>query len=47
MVAPLPIKHHSLTGRITWSLMVESFRPVARDKGGRWSGQSFCPVVQV
>jgi RNA-directed DNA polymerase len=33
MVAPLPIKHHSLTGRITWSLMVESFRSVARNKG--------------
>jgi RNA-directed DNA polymerase len=33
MVAPLPIKHHSLTGRITWNLMVESFRAVARNKG--------------
>jgi RNA-directed DNA polymerase len=33
MVAPLAIKHHSLTGRITWSLMVESFRSVARNKG--------------
>jgi len=33
MVAPLPIKHHSLTGRITGSLMVDSFRAVARNKG--------------
>jgi RNA-directed DNA polymerase len=33
MVVPLAIKHHSLTGRITWNLMVDSFRAVARNKG--------------
>jgi group II intron reverse transcriptase/maturase len=33
MVAPLSIKHHSLTGRITLPLMYEAFRAVKRNKG--------------
>jgi group II intron reverse transcriptase/maturase len=33
MVEPLPIKHHSLTGRITFGLLLESFQAVARNKG--------------
>src|SRR5205823_569450 len=33
MVEPLPIKHHSLTGRITFGLLVQSFESVARNKG--------------
>jgi len=34
MFLPLKIKHHSLTGRITFRLMVLSFESVARNKGG-------------
>lgn len=33
MVEPLKIKHHSLTGRITLSLMQDAFRAVQRNKG--------------
>ena len=33
MVEPLNIKHHSLTGRITLSLMDDAFRAVKRNKG--------------
>jgi RNA-directed DNA polymerase len=33
MVNPLAIKHHSLTGRISLGLLVDSFRSVARNKG--------------
>ena len=33
MVKPLKQKHHSLTGRITFALMVEAFRAVKRNKG--------------
>jgi group II intron reverse transcriptase/maturase len=33
MVEPLPIKHHSLTGRITLELMYRAFRSVKRNKG--------------
>ena len=33
MVGPLPIKHHSLTGRITSDLLVQAFVSVARNKG--------------
>ena len=33
MVEPLTIKHHSLTGRITLSLMQDAFRAVKRNKG--------------
>jgi retron-type reverse transcriptase len=30
---PLPIKHHSLTGRITSELMYEAFRAVKKNRG--------------
>ena len=33
MVEPLKIKHHSLTGRITLTLMYQAFRGVKRNKG--------------
>ena len=33
MVEPLTIKHHSLTGRITLSLMQDAFRAVKRNQG--------------
>jgi len=33
MFGPLNIKHHSLTGRITFDLLVQSFASVARNKG--------------
>ena len=34
MFCPLTIKHHSLTGRITSDLLLQSFVSVARNKGG-------------
>src|SRR5271166_957876 len=33
MVEPLPIKHHSLTGRISLDLLAQAFGSVARNKG--------------
>ena len=33
---PLPIKHHSLTGRITLPLMYEAFRAVKKNRGAAW-----------
>ena len=33
MIESLPIKHHSLTGRISVTLMHDAFRAVRRNKG--------------